>query len=74
MKVQWHEFKNEMPEEARELWVWRLRWTSPERKGLTYREGWGWRGAYDDKTWHLDSEGRMPTHWAYFDRPEPPES
>ena len=67
MKVVWHRFDEEWPEDYRDLWVW----DQDAHLMLIVERDTGKYGFCLE----LENEVYLPnySHWAYMERPEPPE-
>ena len=73
MQVEWHKFGEDWPETGRELLLWGEYWLVLIVESMS-EDGSAWSNEHQTM-FHLqdeiDEEGPI-THWAYFDRPEPP--
>ena len=71
-KVKWHKFADEQPEYGREVFITGLGWEVIIVEDL--EDGSGWSNEYQMEYTMLEDQDDPLTHWAYFERPDPPEN
>lgn len=69
LRVEWHRVEDRMPEWGREVWWWFEDWPTPERDIVRKCDKCDSVLQYMETRWMWVK----PTHWAYAERPMPPE-